>query len=312
MKTTKNLKKRAASIFCSWQLYILFFPGLIILFIFTYIPMGGLVLAFKDYTPVGGIWGSPWCQNIFQNFIDAVSTRGFWTLVRNTVAIGGLKLIFSFPLPIILAVLFNELPNGIFKKSVQTISYLPYFISWIIVSGILYMFLATDYGFINVALVKLGLQPVHWYAEPSHWWGILVVTHIWKGLGWGTITFLAGLAGINPELYEAAAIDGAGKWKMVLHITFPGLMPIIGITFALSAAKILQDDFDQIYALVGNNSELYSTAEVLGSWTYRVFRSGWSGYGITTAVGIMQSLCSLALMCGANVIVKKTGNPGVW
>ena len=174
------------------------------------------------------------------------------------------------------------------------------------------MFLATDYGYINIVLEKMGLEPVMWYTDPSKWWAILVITHIWKNTGWGTITFLAGLAAINPDLYEAAAIDGAGKWKQTLHITVPGLMPVIGITFALSAAKILQDDFDQIYALVGNNSELYSTAEVLGSWAYRVFRSGWNGYGMTTAVGLLQSICGLALMWTANIIVKKSGNPGVW
>lgn len=140
----------------------------------------------------------------------------------------------------------------------------------------------------------------------------MVITHIWKSTGWGTITFLAGLSAISPDLYEAAAIDGAGKWKQTVYITIPGLMPIIGITFALSAAKILQDDFDQIYALVGNNSELYSTAEVLGSWCYRIFRSGWNGYGITTAVGVLQSLASLALMAAANIIVKKSGNQGIW
>ena len=306
----KSKKRKGKKV--DWQLYTMFIPGFILLLVFNYVPMGGLVLAFKDYTPVGGIWGSPWCINPFQNFIDALTGQGFWRLARNTVAIGGLKLVFSFPLPIFLALLFNELKNGIFKKLVQTISYLPFFISWVIISGIAYMFLATDYGYINIVLEKMGLEPVMWYTDPSKWWAILVITHIWKNTGWGTITFLAGLAAINPDLYEAAAIDGAGKWKQTLHITVPGLMPVIGITFALSAAKILQDDFDQIYALVGNNSELYSTAEVLGSWAYRVFRSGWNGYGMTTAVGLLQSICGLALMWTANIIVKKSGNPGVW
>lgn len=152
---TSRLRKNTKNIFLNWQLYTMFIPGFILLLVFNYIPMTGLVLAFKDYTPVKGIYGSPWCENIFQNFTDALLTNGFWTLVRNTVAIGGLKLIFSFPLPIVLALLFNELNNGIFKKGVQTISYLPYFISWVIINGIVYMFLSTDYGWINTLLIKM-------------------------------------------------------------------------------------------------------------------------------------------------------------
>lgn len=293
-------------------LYLMMIPGFVCLFIFSYIPMYGVVLAFKDYHPVHGILGSAWCDPWYDNFTTAFASNGFWKLVRNTFVLGLLKMIFAFPAPIILALLFNELRNGIYKKTVQTLSYLPYFISWVIINSIVYMFLDGNYGWINNFLVKIGMEPVKWYSSPQYWPAILTITYIWRSIGWGTITFLAGIASISPDLYEAATIDGAGRWKQTLHVTLPGIMPVVGITFVLSVSKIFQDDFEQIYALVGQNENLYETAEVLGSWSYKTFRAGFEGWGYTQAVGMIQSLVSLILVVAGNLIIKKTGNEALF
>lgn len=293
-------------------LYFMIVPGFVILLIFAYLPMYGIILAFKNYSPVHGILGSPFMDPWYENFYIALTSSGFWKLVRNTLILGILKMVFAFPAPIVLALMFNELKNGWFKKTVQTISYLPYFISWVIINAIVYMFLATDYGFLNKFLEMMGLNPIQWYASPEHWRFILTFTYIWRNIGWGTITFLAAIAAVSPDLYEAAEIDGASRWKQVTHITLPGIMPVVGITFVLSLSKIFQDDFEQIYALVGSNSELYETAEVIGSWSYRTFRASFKGWGYTQAVGLLQSVMSLILVLIGNHIVRKSGNVSLY
>ena len=239
-------------------------------------------------------------------------SRGFFKLVRNTLILGLLKLIFAFPSSIILALLINELRNGVFKKAVQTISYLPYFISWVIVASIAYLFLSTDYGIINVFLEKMGLNKIQWYASPQYWRAILTITTIWKNTGWGTIVFLAGLTAISPELYEASICDGAKRWQQTWHVSIPGIMPVIAMTFILSVSGIVRDDFEQVYALVGQNSELYETVDVIGSWMYRGLRGSFRNWGEVTAVGFVQSIVSFILMIGANLLVKKTDNKGLW
>ena len=305
-----HFKKDFKQILKEWQLYLMFLPGFVVLLIFAYIPMYGIVLAFKEYSPVFGILDSPWVG--FENIKYAVMSYGFYRLVRNTLALGLLKLIFAFPSSIILALLINELRIGLFKKFVQTVSYLPYFISWVIVASIAYMFLSTDYGVINDLLSSLGIDKIQWYASPQYWRGIITITNIWKNTGWGTIVFLAGLTAISPDLYEAARCDGAGRFKQVLHISLPGIMPVIGMTFILSVAGIVKDDFEQIYALVGQNSELYATVDVLGTWMYRGLRGNFRGWGEVTAVGFIQSIVGFLLMVGANWLVKRSDNKGLW
>lgn len=303
-------KKLFKDIIKEYQLYIMIIPGFIVLFIFAYVPMYGLILSFKEYNPVLGILESHWIG--WENFTYAVLSRGFLKLVRNTLILGILKLIFAFPSSIILALLINELRNGKFKKTVQTISYLPYFISWVIAASIAYLFLSTDYGVINKMLINLGFDKIHWYASPEYWRAIMTITTIWKNTGWGTIIFLAGLTSISPELYEAARCDGANRWKQTIHISIPGIMPVIAMTFILSVSGIVRDDFEQIYALVGMNGELYETVDVIGSWMYRGLRGPFKGWGEVTAVGFVQGIVSFVLMICANMLVKKTDNKGLW
>lgn len=296
----------------NWELYVMLLPGFLCLLVFTYVPMYGITLAFKDYKPNLGILNSPWCPNLFDNFKYVLTGYGFLKLVRNTLYLGLLNLIFAFPSSIILALMINELHNVVFKKVVQTISYIPYFISWVVISGMAYSIFSKDYGLINKALEALGLEGVFWYAEAAYWPWILTFVGIWKSVGWGTITFLAGMSGINPDLYEAAVVDGAGRWKQTLHVTIPGIMPVICITFILTIANIVKDDFEKIYALVGGNSMLYETVDVLGTWTYRTMRSSFTAYGEVTAVTTMQSVIGLLLMIGGNWIVRKTDNQSLW
>ena len=289
----------------------MYLPGFLCLLIFSYVPLYGLQLAFKTYSPALGIWGSRWVG--WENFKYAVLSRGFLDKVGNTLALGGLKIIFAFPSSIILALMINELTKKHFKRVVQTISYLPYFISWVIVSSIVYMFLSVDGGVLNRIIIKFGGEEIFWYAEPKYWRGILTISNIWKNVGWGTIVFLAALTSINQDLYEAAMCDGAGYMKRCLHITIPGIMPAIAMTFILSVAGIVKDDFEQIYALVGDSSILSKTTEVLGTWIYKQLNgNSFTTWGDATAVGLVQSVAGFLLIIISNYLVSKTDNKGLW
>lgn len=302
--------KGARSILRNWRLYIMFVPGFVCLLLFSYVPMYGLQLAFKDYSPRAGIWGSEW--NNFENFIYTLTSEGFWEMVGNTLSIGMLKIIFAFPSSIILALMLNEVFCKRFKKTVQTIANLPYFISWVIVSSIVYMFLAKDGGVLNKIITAFGGEPVFWYAEPKYWQGILTISGIWKNVGWGTIVFLSAITNINPDLYEAAKVDGAGRIRQCIHVTIPGIMPAITMTFILCVAGIVKDDFEHIYALVGESSILSETTEVLGTWVYKTLKGSFRGWGDATAVGLVQSVAGLILMVVSNWLVKKQGQEGLW
>ena len=297
----------------NYGLYIMILPATVLFLIFSYAPMVGLIVAFKDYTVEGGIFGSEWVG--LKHFITAITHQGsgFWGLFRNTFVLALLKFIFGFPASIILALMFNRLTNGIFKKTVQTISYLPYFVSWIVLSGMCYLLLATDGGIINNTLISLNMQPVKFYDSPQYWWGILTASSVWKNVGWGTIVYLAALTSIDTDLYEAADIDGANGWYKLWSVTIPGMMPVIGIQLILSMGSLIKDDFDQIYAMVGGeNYALRDVTEVFSSLIFRQLQAGPAGYSPSTAVGLIQSLLSLGLVLVANHIVRKTDNPGLW
>lgn len=304
-------KKFKKNVLLNWRLYLMLLPGFLCLFIFNYIPLYGLQLAFKQYKPSLGIWGSKWVG--WDNFNYAVMSRGFVKMVGNTLALGVLKIIFAFPSSIILALMINEVTKKFFKRIVQTVSYLPYFISWVIVSSIAYMFLTTDGGILNKILSIFTDKEIFWYAEPKYWRAILTISGIWKNTGWGTIVFLAALTSINPELYEAAMCDGAGYTKRCIYITIPGIMPAIAMTFILSVAGIVKDDFEQIYALVGDSSILSSKTEVLGTWIYKQLHgNSFTTWGDATAVELVQSIAGFILIIISNYIVSKTDNKGLW
>lgn len=308
--------KTWAKIFKNRVLYLFILPGFVIFAIFNYAPMAGIIVAFKNYTVDGGIFGSEWANNFgLEHFITLFTHPGseFGMIFRNTIVMAILKFVTGFPAAIILALMFNALNNGIFKKSVQTISYLPYFVSWVVVSNIVYLLLSANGGIVNNLLVSMGMEKIRFYSEPKYWWGILTVTSLWKSVGWGTIVYLAAITGINPDLYEAASIDGAGTWRKLWTVTIPGMMPVIGIQLILNAGNLIKDDFDQIYSLVGgSNYELRPVTEVFSSLVFRNLQGGPKGFSSSTAISLIQSILSLGLVLAADKIVRKTDNPGLW
>ena len=291
--------------------YLMILPGVILLAIFCYGPMVGIYTAFTKYDPVDGIFGSEFVG--LQNFINMFDPRWeFWLTLRNTIVIAILKFIVGYPGSIILALLFTYLVSKKFKSIMQTVSYLPYFLSWVMISGIAYNFLTANNGILNNLLEVFGKEPIKWYSDPSHWWTILTLTSVWKGVGYGTIVFLAGICGINTELYEAAAIDGAGKWRQIFTVTLPGLMPIISFTFILNMGNLIKDDYEQILALCGeNNAYLREKVNVLGTAVFGSLSSA-DQYSGGAAMGLFQSVISLLLVMGANHILVKRDQPGLW
>lgn len=313
MAKQKNLlykKESDWSIFKkNYILYLMMLPGLLYFLIFKYIPMPtGFIIAFKDYMPWEGLSGSEWVGLYY--FKRIFTSSVFVKLLKNTLILSGLGLVFAFPSSIILALMLNELKNGIFKKTVQTISYLPYFISWVVVSGLLYNLLDTNAGVINNILTTFGMEPVRWYAEPQKWYWIMLIVKIWKSCGWGTITFLAAITSIDVGLYEAAVVDGANKFRQMWHITLPGMMPTIVVTFILTLGKIFKEDFEAIYALVGTNDILYETMDVFETWVYRSTLNG--SYSISAAMGLVQNIVSLILIIVANRLARKFEQATIW
>lgn len=293
------------------QYYLMLIPGLLLLAIFCYGPMVGLYTAFTSYDPGDGIFGSEFVG--LQNFINIFDPRwNFGRTLRNTFVIALLKFVLGYPASIILAILFSYLLNKRFKKIAQTASYLPYFISWVMISGIAYTILTSNNGTLNRILVAFGQDPVNWYNEPKYWWAILTITSIWKGMGYGSITFLAGLCSINPELYEAAKLDGAGRWQQIKNVTIPGLMPVISFTLILNMGNLIKDDYEQIIALVGeNNAYVKETVSVIGTSIYNSLGVT-SQFSAATALGLFQSLISLAFIIVSNRILVKRGHQGIW
>lgn len=314
-KKAEQLRKRRKNLAymrANWGNYAMMVPGILCLVLFSFIPMYGLYMAFVDYNPM--------IPNLFDNkfmglywFKLMFSEPDLWILVRNTLILNLWKLLICFPAPIILALLINEINNRLFKRAFQTVSYLPNFISWVIVSGMLTILLNTDNGILNAILEKFGMEPVSWYSDPSKWRAILVITSLWKSVGWGTIMFLAAITSIDRELYEAAALDGAGKFRQTLSVTLPAIAPTITITFILTVGKLFADDFDQIYSLVGGNSILGETTEVISTQIFGFVNSGaYKEFPLATAYGLVQGIISLILIVSSNKVAKKCGQEGIW
>lgn len=250
----------------------------------------------------------------FKNFYDVLTTPGtsFGMLARNTVILAGLKFIFGFLCAILLAILFSYLKNNWFKKSVQTISYFPYFLSWVVVSGIAYLFLAADGGILNQLIALFGGDAVQWYSEPQYWRAILTFTSIWKTVGYSTIVYLAAMTGRRSRSVRGGDHRRRGARQPTVAITLPGLFPVIGIQLIFSLGNLVRDDFDQIYTMTGwGNSYLIETTEVIGTVVFKAIGTV-SAYATATAMGLMQSVVSLALVLSGNIIVKKMGMQGMF
>lgn len=304
-------KQRGVYMKKNWGLYLMLVPGFLSLAVFTFAPMFGLYMAFIQYSPSIPIFESQnvgllWFQVMFED-------PDFWNMIKNTLVLSTLKIVINFPLTIILSLLVYELEGKVFKRIFQSVSYLPNFISWIIISGMLVVFLDSESGILNAVITAFGGNPVSWYSSPDKWYAILTITSVWKGLGWGTIMYIASMTSIDPSLYEAAKIDGAGKLRQAWHITLPGISGIISITLILTIGKIFADDFEQIYALVGENDILKSTTQVISTKLFSVASgSNYEDFPLATAMGLIQGIISLVLVSVSNKIANKCGQTGLW
>ncbi|MBD7969591.1 ABC transporter permease [Paenibacillus gallinarum] len=287
-------------------IYLMLIPVIVYYGIFHYGPMYGLLIAFKDFGIAVGVWDSPWVGfTHFQNFFE---NPYFWRLLRNTLMISFYELMFAFPAPIILALLLNEIRLILFKRIIQTISYLPHFISIVVVAGMLVDFVARD-GLINNILGFLGIEPIAFLQDPGWFRSIYVSSGIWQGIGWGSIIYLAAMSSIDPTLYDAARIDGAGRWKQTLHITIPGIMPTIVILLILNIGSILAVGSEKIILLY--NPLTYETADVISTYVYRKGILG-ADFGYSAAVGLFNSVISFILLVVANTISKRVSEHRLW
>ena len=309
MNDSRVLKKRSVArrVKKYWLLYVLLLFPVGYTVLFSYVPMYGLQLAFKNFRAADGIWNSPWNNyKHFQILFQGLSfPRAFW----NTLYISFMRLIFGFPAPIIFAILINEIRHLKFKKTVQSLSYLPNFMSWVVLGGLIKNILSPTRGAINAILAKFGVAPIFFMTIPSLFVPILLVTGIWAGVGWGAIIYLATMTGIDPELYESAEIDGARRFRKAWHITIPGIMPVIVIQLILSVGSILNGGFDQIFNLM--NPLVMETAEIIDTYVYRIGLQEMR-YDLATAVGLFKNVVGVILIVIVNFTISKFSEHGIW
>ncbi|WP_397351726.1 ABC transporter permease [Paenibacillus xylanexedens] len=286
-----------------WQLYLMLSPAVLLVLVFVYMPLGGLVMAFQDYKPYLGITGSEWVGMEHFKFLFEYpdSVQVIW----NTLRIAVLKLVFGFISTMGFALLINEVRRKVLRSTVQTFVFLPHFLSWVVLGGIFIELLNPDSGLVNQALQALGLNPIFFLGDNNWFLFTVVSSEVWKEFGYGSIIFLAAIVGINPALYEAAQIDGAGKWKQMLHITLPSLIPTIAVVLTLSLSQILNAGFDQIFNLY--NPLVYEKGDIIDTFVYRIGLID-GNYSFSTAIGLFKSIVSLILILGAYRIAYKVAN----
>ncbi|MFB5760894.1 ABC transporter permease [Paenibacillus medicaginis] len=288
-----------------WMLYVMIMPGILFYIVFKYVPLAGSIIAFQDYQIFKGILNSPWVG--LDNFKFIFTYQDFYHVLRNTALIALYQLAIGFPAPILLALLFNEVRLMLAKRVLQSLFYLPHFLSWVVVGGIVFEVLATG-GIVNTVRGWFGFEPVLYMQQERYFRSIVVISSIWKEVGWGTIIYLAALSGIDPTQYEAAVVDGANRWKQTLYITLPALFPTALILFLLNIGNFLELGFDQIYNLL--TPMTYSVGDIIETYVYR---SGvlQGQYSVTTAIGVFQSVIGFILLWIFNRLAKKSGE-GLW
>lgn len=293
-----------------WQLYALLALPMLYLLIFKYIPMIYIQIAFKKYSIVQSVWEMPLAANHgFEYFIKAFSNKDFLLALRNTIMLNLLDLLAGFPAPIIFALILNELCFKKFKRVVQTIAYMPHFLSWIIIYGLALQLFAPTNGLINMWLTSMGFEAIPFLNESKHWVGTYVGLGVWQNFGWGSIVYLASIAGISPELYEAASVDGAGRFKKMWHITLPGIKPTIVTLLVMNLGGILGSGFDRPFAL--QNTIVRDVSEVISTYVYKVGIRGLQ-FSLTTAIGLFQSIVCVFFLLLSNWLARKLGERGIW
>ncbi|MEK3721425.1 ABC transporter permease [Paenibacillus sp. FSL H8-0034] len=289
------------------DLYLMVLPALVFLIIFKYVPMYGVVIAFKDYNIIQGVMNSKWVG--FQHFQELFAFDEFPNVVRNTLLISLMKLVIGFPAPILLALLLNELRLAVFQRAVQTVTYLPHFISWVVVGGMAVDLLSPSSGIVNKIIQAFGFEPIFFLSDERLFRWILVWSDIWKEAGWGAIVYLAALIGINEELFQAATVDGAGRFKQIWHVSLPGLTSTIVVLLLLRLGHVLDAGFEQV--LVMYHPAVYEVADIIDTYVFRV-GLGTMQFGLTTAAGLFKSVIGCVLLILANMLARKMGEEGVF
>lgn len=305
-------KKVSAGVYLKryWQLYALLALPMIYLVVFKYAPMVYIQIAFKKYSIVKSIWQQPLAKNHgFEYFIKAFSNNDFRYALRNTLTLNLLDLFLGFPAPIIFALILNELCFKKFKRVVQTVAYMPHFLSWVIIYSLALQLFAPNAGLVNMVIKSLGHDAIPFLNDPAHWIGTYIGFGVWQNFGWGSIVYLAAIAGINPELYEAASVDGAGRFRKMWHITLPGIKPTIVVLLIMNLGNILGSGFDRPFAF--QNNLVMKVADVISTYVYRVGIKGLQ-FSLTTAVGLFQSVVGVFFLLMANWISRKLGERGIW
>lgn len=288
-------------------LYIMLIPAIIYFIIFNYAPMYGILIAFKDFSFKKGIWGSDWIG--LENFRYMFQLDNFYTVFKNSILLSLLRILFTFPIPILLALLLNDIKSSKYQKVIQTLFYLPHFVSWVVIGGILINFLSPVSGIINILIQSLGGEPIFFLAENKYFNPIVILTSIWKDSGWGTIIYLAAITGISSDLYEAAKIDGANKLKCLRYITLPSIKSTVVIMLILRLGSIMNNGFEQIFIL--QNSKNLGVSEVFETYTYRLGLLG-GRYSFATTVGLFTSVIGIVFLLASNKIANKMGEEGIW
>lgn len=290
-----------------YDLYLMLAPMVLFYLIFAYKPMMSLIIAFKDYSPFVGVWESDWVG--LQHFKDFFSSPYAFRTIRNTLVISISTLLFTFPMPILLALLLNEVRRDKFRKLVQTVSYIPHFISVVVICGMLTSFLSPSSGVINTMIEFFGGEPIYFLAEEKFFVPIYILMNIWRNTGYSSIVYIAALTSISEDLYEAARVDGASRWKQLLHITIPGLVPTIVVMLLVQLGKILNVGYETIILLY--NPGTYETADVINTFVYRTgILEG--RYDYATAIGLFNSVVALILVLSANKLSNKLTETGLW
>ncbi|WP_238357763.1 ABC transporter permease [Cohnella zeiphila] len=282
-------------------------PVMLYFILFKYAPLFGEVMAFKNYRLSEGIWGSPWVG--LEQFRKLFTSPDFVQILRNTLLLNLYNLLFAFPVPIVLALMLNELRSEVYKRVLQNLLYIPHFMSWIVLGSIVIAVLSPSTGIVNAVLKFFGVEPIYFMAS-TFWWPISFVgSSIWRDAGFGTILYLAAMASVNPQLYEAAAIDGASRWRQIWHVTLPGIRSTIAILLVLQMGHMMDVGFEQVYTL--QNSAVGSVSEVISTYVYKRGIVGLQ-YSYTTALGLFQSVVSLILVVAVNRFIRAMGERGLW
>ncbi|ODB53462.1 sugar ABC transporter permease [Paenibacillus polymyxa] len=290
-----------------YELYLFLLPIIIIYLVFKYYPMYGIQIAFKDFSPSRGIWGSEWVG--FKHFIDFFDSYNFWTIMTNTLTLSALSLVFSFPAPIIIAIMLNQMLAKRYKKIVQTVIYAPHFISTVVLVGMLNVFLSPNSGIVNHIITWFGGDPIMFLADEGWFRPLYILSGVWQETGFATIIYLAALAGVNPELHEAAIMDGASKWKRVMHVDIPSILPTIVILLILALGNIMGIGFEKAFLM--QNDLNYATSNIIPTYVYEIGIQK-AQYSFSTAVGLFNSVVNIILIVTVNRIAKKLTETSLW